>query len=27
LQPVSTTEQSGLNLALGVAGLQLRSAR
>jgi hypothetical protein len=27
LQPVSTTEQSGLNLAVGVASLQLRPAR
>jgi hypothetical protein len=27
LQPVSTTEQSGLNLAVGVADLQLRPAR
>jgi hypothetical protein len=27
LQPVSTTEQSGLNLAVGVAALQLRPAR
>jgi creatinine amidohydrolase/Fe(II)-dependent formamide hydrolase-like protein len=27
LQPLSTTEQSGLNLAVGVADLQLRPAR
>lgn len=27
LQPVSTTEQSGLNLAVGVASLELRPAR
>jgi hypothetical protein len=27
LQPVSTTEQSGLNLAIGVASLELRAAR